>query len=96
MPTITGTLNDSLAAAATARILTGLSTVAAYQDKLLLPEGVQDVTAGSVSLVLPANAALVPAGTTYTFRVQDRAGVQAHVAAGVTVTNAMDSLDDIL
>lgn len=96
--TITGTLQDSLGNAAAGRLLTQLRYQGAYNgDELRLPSAAYEVPAsGAVSLSLLANGLLVPAGTTYTFRVQDAGGAQRETAAGVTVTEAMDTLDDIL
>lgn len=93
---ITGTIKDSLGTAVASALLTQLSAAAAYEDVLYLPEAAQDLAAGAVSISPPVNAALVPTGTTYSFRVQDSGGVQRHAATGVAVTAAMDTLDDIL
>lgn len=96
MPTITGTIKDSLGTAADCIVRTQLSAVAVFEDQLVVPEGGKLVTAGAVSIAPPANAQLVPAGTSYTVRVQGRDGLQRVIAGGVTVTVAMDTLDDIL
>jgi hypothetical protein len=93
---ITGTIKDSLRSALSSTLLTQLSSVAAQADAIYGPEAVQDLPAGAVSITPPPNGGLVPAGTTYTFRVQDASGVQRLSAAGVTVTAAMDTLDEIL
>lgn len=97
MGAITGTLKDSLQVALpSSRLLTGLGQAAIFEDELLLPEAALPVVNGAVSITVRPNAQLVPTGLTYTFRVQDAGGAQRHVASGVTVTAAMDTLDDVL
>jgi len=98
MPTITGTLKDSLANVANCVLLTGLSG-AGYDianDAIILPESAKSIAAGVVSITPVASVLMVPDNLTYSFRVQDGAGVQRAAATGVTVTPAMDTLDDIL
>jgi hypothetical protein len=97
MPTITGTLEDSLGNTINGRFGTQLSNAqgAVFEDELRIPDGSQAVSDGVVSIAPAPSAQLVPV-CTYTFRVADTQQAQRHSASGVTVTGAMDTLDDIL
>ena len=96
MPTITGSLKDSLRTVANGWFLTGLPQAAAFQDTLILPQSAAAVAGGAVSVAPVPNAQLVPDALTYNFGVLDLAGIQRYAASGVTVTAVMDTLDDIL
>jgi len=95
MPTITGTIKDSLGNNLTGALRTTLEQSAACGDAIILPVGATPVVAGAVQIAPEPSAALLPP-LAYTFAVEDAAGVRRVEAAGVMVTDVMDSIDDIL
>jgi len=94
--TITGTIKDSLGNAANGVFRTSLPQVCAHEDALILPEAGKPFTGGALSIAPAPSGQLLPADQAYTFRIQDTAGIERYKAAGVVVTAAMDTLDDIL
>jgi len=96
MPTITGTLKDSGGTAMAGRLNLAASAVAAFEDSLRLKESnLLVATSGAVSIA-PASGGLTVPQTTLTCRVYDADGELRHTGAAVTVTQAMDTLDEVL